>query len=147
MYKRVTVAHNESPEASRALTSNSPGQDAGPTELRAVTILESPPSYTAFAGAADPSLTLIINSDRMQAYERFAVRGPPGRQAALCEGVEFKIHLVEGEEVYAIVRFLADYKADLLVIGLHHHQSRISHLWSTVYALAEDAPCSVRGAH
>src|SRR5580698_1055958 len=145
MYKRIPVAHNESPEASRALTSANRLARMLGAELRAVTILESPPSYTAFAGAADPSLTLIINSDRMQAYERFAVRGPPGRQAALCEGVEFKIHLVEGEEVYAIVRFLADYKADLLVIGLHHHQSRISHLWSTVYALAEDAPCSVRG--
>ena len=68
------------------------------------------------------------------------------RQAALYEGVEFKIHLVEGEEVYAIVRFLADYKADLLVIGLHH-QSHISHLWSTVYALAQDAPCSVLGVN
>jgi hypothetical protein len=83
MYKRIPVAHNESPEASRALTSANRLARMLGAELRAVTILESPPSYTAFAGAADPSLTLIINSDRMQAYERFAVRGPPGRQAAL----------------------------------------------------------------
>ena len=68
------------------------------------------------------------------------------RQAALREAAEFEIHLVEGEEIDAIVRFLADYKADLLVIGLHH-QSHISHLWSTVYALAQDAPCSVLGVH
>ena len=69
------------------------------------------------------------------------------RQAALCEGVEFETHLVEGGEAYAIVHFLIDYKGDLLVIGLHHHHSHISHLWSTVYALAQDAPCSVLGVH
>jgi hypothetical protein len=79
MYKRITVAHNESPEASRALTSAIRLARMLGAEQRAVTILESPPAYTAFAGAADPSLTLIINSDRMQAYERFAVRGPPAR--------------------------------------------------------------------
>ena len=55
MYKRVTVAHNESPEASRALTSAIRLARMLGAELRAVTILESPPAYTAFAGAADPS--------------------------------------------------------------------------------------------
>ena len=69
------------------------------------------------------------------------------RQAALRKGVELETHLVEGEEVDAIVRFLAHYKTDLLVIGLHPHQSHISRLWSTVYALAQDAPCSVLGVH
>jgi hypothetical protein len=69
------------------------------------------------------------------------------RQAALREAAEFEIHLVEGEEIDAIVRFLADYKADLLGIGLHHHQSHISHLWNTVYSLAQDAPCNVLGVH
>src|ERR1700744_4116595 len=144
MYKRITVACNESPEASRALTSAIRLARMLGAKLRAVTILESPSAYTAFAGAADPSLTLIINSDRMQAYERFAVRGPPSR---LREAAEFEIHIVEGEEIDAIVRFLADYKADLLGIGLHHHQSHISHLWSTVYSLAQDALCSVLGVH
>jgi hypothetical protein len=49
--------------------------------------------------------------------------------------------------VDAIVHFLAHHKTDLLVIGLHHHQSHISRLWSTVYSLAQDAPCSVLGVH
>lgn len=144
MYKRITVAYNESPEASRALASAIRLARMLGAELRAVTILESPPAYTAFAGAADPSLSLIINSDRMQAYERLQ---SAARQAALREGVELETHLVGGEEVDAIVRFLAHYKTDLLVIGLHHHQSHISRLWSTVYALAQDAPCSVLGVH
>jgi nucleotide-binding universal stress UspA family protein len=144
MYKRITVGYNESPEASRALTSAIRLARMLGTELWAVTILESPPAYTAFAGAANPSLTLIINSDRMQAHERLQ---SAARQAALREVVELETHLVEGEEVDAIVRFPAYYKADLVVIGFHHHQSHISRLWSTVCALAQDAPCSVLGVH
>jgi hypothetical protein len=42
---------------------------------------------------------------------------------------------------------LAHHKTDLLVIGLHHLQSYISGLWSTVYGLAQNAPCSVLGVH
>ena len=79
MYKRITVTHNESPEASRALSSAIRLARMLGTELWAVTILESPSAYAAFAGAADPYLTVIINTDRMQAFERFAVRAPPSR--------------------------------------------------------------------
>lgn len=144
MYKRITVAYNESPEASRALTSAIHLARILGAELRAVTILQPRPAYTAYADAADPSLALMINSDRMQAYERLH---SAARQAAMREGVELETHLVEGEEVDTIVRFLAHYKTDLLVMGLHPHQSHISRLWSTVYALAQDAPCSVLGVH
>jgi hypothetical protein len=42
---------------------------------------------------------------------------------------------------------LAHHKTDPLVIGLHHRQSYISRLWSTVYGLAQNAPCSVLGVH
>ena len=144
MFKRITVAYNESPEASRALTSAIGLARILGAELRAVTIIQPPPAYTAYADAADPSLGLIIDRDRMQAYERLH---SAAHQAALCEGVELTTHLLDGEEVDAIVHFLAHYKTDLLVLGLHHHQSHISRLWSTVYALAQDAPCSVLGVH
>jgi nucleotide-binding universal stress UspA family protein len=64
-----------------------------------------------------------------------------------CERAELETHLLEGDAVEAIVRFLLDNKTDLLVIGLHRHSSRISRLWSTVYEIALDAPCSVLGVH
>ena len=35
----------------------------------------------------------------------------------------------------------------VLVIGLHHRQSHVSGLWSTVYGLAQNAPHSVLGVH
>jgi nucleotide-binding universal stress UspA family protein len=69
------------------------------------------------------------------------------REAALREGVQLVPHLLEGDEVDTFVRFLVEYKADLLVVGLQHHSSRISSLWSTVYELAHGTPCSVLGAH
>jgi hypothetical protein len=47
----------------------------------------------------------------------------------------------------AIICFLAAHPTDLLVLGLHQHRSHISRLWSTVYTLAEEAPCSVLGVH
>jgi transposase InsO family protein len=69
------------------------------------------------------------------------------RDTALREGMELETRLLEGYAVDAIVRFLLDNKADLLVIGLHRHASHISRLWSTVYDVALDAPCSVLGVH
>lgn len=144
MFKRITVAYSESPEASRALTSAVLLAKTLGAELRAVTILQEPPAYTAYADAVDSSLKLIIKTDRMQAYERLHSQA---REAALREGVELETHLLEGDEVVAIVEFLAHHKTDLLVIGLHHHQAHISRLWSTVYSLAQEAPCSVLGVH
>jgi nucleotide-binding universal stress UspA family protein len=71
VFKRISVAYSESPEARLALTSAVHLAKTLGAELRAVTILQAPPAYTAYADAVDPSLKLIINSDRMQAYERF----------------------------------------------------------------------------
>jgi nucleotide-binding universal stress UspA family protein len=144
MFKRITVAYSESPESRRALASAIHLARILGAELQAVTIVEPPPAYTAYADAADPSLALTINTDRMQAYERLQ---SDARQAAEREGVALQTHLLQGEEVGAIVGFLAHHNTDLLVIGLHHRESHISRLWSTVYGLAQNAPCSVLGVH
>jgi nucleotide-binding universal stress UspA family protein len=53
--------------------------------------------------------------------------------------------IVEGREVQAVLRFLKEQKADLLVIGLHQHDFYLSRLWSSVYDLAQDATCSMLG--
>jgi nucleotide-binding universal stress UspA family protein len=144
MFKRITVAYSESAESRRALASAIHLARILGAELQAVTIVEAPPAYTAYADAVDPSLALTINTDRTQAYERLQ---SDARQAAEREGVALQTHLLQGEEVDAIVGFLAQDKTDLLVIGLHHRQSQISRLWSTVYGLAQNAPCSVLGVH
>jgi nucleotide-binding universal stress UspA family protein len=144
MFKKITVAYNESPEAGRALASAIYLARTLGAELRALTIIEPPPAYTAFADAADASLGRVLDHDRKAIYERLQAEA---RRTASREGVELETHLLEGVEVDAIIRFLGQYQTDLLVIGLHHHASHISRLWSTVYEVAQDATCSVLGVH
>jgi hypothetical protein len=62
-------------------------------------------------------------------------------------GVHAKGETVEGREVHAIFGFLKDVNAHLLVIGLHQHDFYLFRLWSSIYDLAQDAPCSVLGVH
>lgn len=144
MYKKITVAFNGSPEASRALASAIHLARALGAELRAVTIVQAPPAYTAYAYAANSSVEQMLKHDSKEIYHRLQAEA---RTAAQREGVELETHLLEGDEVDAIVRFLSQYPTDLLVLGLHHHQSHIARLWSTVYEVAQEAPCSVLGIH
>ena len=144
MYKRIAIAYNESPEASRALASAIHLAKALGAELRAITVMQELPPYTAYATAADCSLAGTLTEDRRAFYEQMQANA---RQIALGEGVELVTELAEGGEVDALVQFLHQYKADLLVIGLHRRESHISRLWSTVYEVAQDAPCSVLGVH
>jgi len=44
-------------------------------------------------------------------------------------------------------RVPARHKADLMMIGLHQHDFYVATLWSTVYELAQEAPCSILGVH
>jgi nucleotide-binding universal stress UspA family protein len=140
MFKRIAVAYNESPEARRALASAIHLARTLGAELRTVTIVQGLPVYTVAVAALDE----VVTSDRLEAYDKLQREA---REAALRGGVHLVAHLLEGAEVDRFVRFLVEYKADLLVIGLQHHSSRISCLWSTVDELAHGAPCSVLGVH
>jgi nucleotide-binding universal stress UspA family protein len=144
MFHKVVAAYNDSPEAERALVSAIKLTKALNAELQAVTVRADLPGYTAFAGAADASLSYALQQDREKLYERLQEKA---RALALSHGVELRSHLVEGHGVEAIVDFLRAQKADLLVIGLHQRDLYIARLWSTVYELAQEAPCSVLGIH
>jgi nucleotide-binding universal stress UspA family protein len=140
MFKRIAVAYNESPEARSALASGIHLAKTLGAELRTVTIVQGLPVYTASVAALDE----VVTTDRLEAYDKLQSEA---REAALREGVQLVAHLLEGDEVDTFVRFLVEYKTDLLVIGLHHHLFRISCLWSEAYELAHEAPCSVLGVH
>ena len=144
MFKKITVAYNESPEAGRALAQAIELAKALGAELHAITVLEELPPYAAFAAAADSTLAVTLIED---SQEQCAQMHSDARQAALCKGVELKTHLLEGKPCESIVRFLLETKTDLVVIGLHRNSSHISRLWSTVYEVALDSPCSVLGVH
>jgi nucleotide-binding universal stress UspA family protein len=144
MFKRIAVAYNESAEAQRALASAIELAKSIGAELQTIMVMADLPSYTAFAGMADRSLPRILNEDRLKFYEALSERA---RQSAQDQGLDVLTHSVEGPAVETIVRFLREHKADLLVVGLHQQDLYIARLWSTVYELAQEAPCSVLGVH
>jgi nucleotide-binding universal stress UspA family protein len=109
-----------------------------------VSILGDLPVYTSFAIIVDPSAPNAIKEDRWQVHRELHEKAS---LLAHEHGVCAKGSIIEGQEVQAILHFLKDEHADLLVIGLHQHDFYLSRLWSSVYDLAQDAPCSVLGVH
>jgi nucleotide-binding universal stress UspA family protein len=144
MFQKVVVAYNESPESQRALASAIQLARNLNAELQAVTVMADLPAYTVYAGAIDASISRVLEDDRLKFYEQLQAKA---RALAVDAGIDLQSHLIEGRQVEAIVSFLRKQKADLLVIGLHQRDLHISRLWSTVYELAQDAPCSVLGVH
>ena len=144
MFRRIVAAYNESPESQRALDTAIRLAASLHAELHTVTAMEALPVYTAFAAVADPSLPRALKQDRLQLYQALQEKA---RVQVQRHNIELESHLVEGQPVEAIIQFLRRQKADLMVMGLHPHDLHISRLWSTVYELAQDAPCSVLGVH
>jgi nucleotide-binding universal stress UspA family protein len=133
MFSKIDVALNDQPESQRALRTAIDFARADNAEFATVSILGDLPAYTSFAMVADPGAPNAMKEDR--------------RLLAHEHGVHATGAIVEGREVLAILGFLKDVNADLLVLGLHQHDFYLSRLWSSVYDLAQDAPCSVLGVH
>lgn len=144
MYKNIAVAYDDSPEAARALVAAIDIAKTFGVGLQSITVMEKLPSYTAFAAATDPGMITTLEEDRLGFYKRLQASA---QAAAEAQGVQLVTHAVEGEAADAIVHFVCDNKIDLLVIGLHRRPSRVSSLWSTVYTIAQNIPCSVLGVH
>jgi nucleotide-binding universal stress UspA family protein len=144
MFQKIVVAYDESPVAKRALASSIELAKRLNAQLHIVTVMADLPAYTAYAAAADPSIPNILDEDRRAFYQILQQN-----LTALAEsnGLTVTSHLLEGHNVDSLVHFLREQKSDLLVIGLHHHDLYIARLWSKVYELALEAPCSVLGVH
>ena len=144
MFSKIVVALNDLPESQRALRTAIELERASNAELATVSILGDLPTYTSFAIVVDPSAPNAMKEEWRRAH------GELHEKASLLaqeHGVRTKGSIVEGREVQAILHFLKDERADLLVIGLHQHDFYLARLWSSVYDLAQEAPCSVLGVH
>lgn len=144
MFERIVVAYNGSQEAERALLSAIWLAKSVQSELHVLTVTGDAPAYTSYAAAIDSSMPRLLHEDRATFSGALLERA---RETAHSHGMKLIGHQVEGGETKTILEFLHKQKADLLVIGLHPHDLYISRLWSTVYGLAQDAPCSVLGVH
>lgn len=144
MFSRIVVALNDLPESQRALrTAIDLARSFGST-LATVSILGDLPAYTAFAVIVDPTATATLKEDRRRIQLELHERAI---QLAKEHNVPATSAIIEGQEIYAILGFLKEQNADLLVLGLHQHDFYLSRLWSSVYDLAQGAPCSVLGVH
>ncbi len=144
MFSKIVVALNDFPESQRALRTAIELARVCNAELATVSILGDLPAYMSFAIAVDPSAPSTMKEDRRRAHSELHKKASLLAQE---HGVRAKSSIVEGREVQAILCFLKDERADLLVIGLHQHDFYLSRLWSSVYDLAQEAPCSVLGVH
>jgi nucleotide-binding universal stress UspA family protein len=135
---------DESREASRALKAAVHLAKRLDSELRAISVIEPLPSYTAFVTVADSSLPQTMAESRQHTYEVLLANA---REYASSEGVHLSTDLLEGAEVTSIVAYITHSETDLLVIGLPHHELQITRLWSSVYSISQAIPCSVLGVH
>jgi nucleotide-binding universal stress UspA family protein len=144
MFLKIAVALNDLPESQRALrTAIDLARSLG-ASLATVSILGDLPAYTSFAVIVDPATPAAMKENRRRLHAELHEKAA---RLAEQQGVTATSAIVEGQEVKAVLRFLREENADLLVIGLHQHDFYLSRLWSSVYDLAQDAPCSVLGVH
>ena len=144
MFSKIVVALNDLPESQRALRAAIDLALAFKAELATVSILGDLPAYTSFAIVVDPGAPNAMKEARRRAHGELHEKASFLAQE---HGVRATSSIVEGQEVKAILHYLKEEQADLLVIGLHQHDFYLSRLWSSVYDLAQDAPCSVLGVH
>ena len=144
MFSKIAVALNDLPESQRALRAAIDLARLCNAELATVSILGDLPAYTSFAIVVDPNAPNAMKEARRRAHVELHEKAS---RLAQEHGVRATSSIIEGREVQAILRFLKDERADLLVIGLHQHDFYLSRLWSSVYDLAQEAACSMLGVH
>jgi nucleotide-binding universal stress UspA family protein len=144
MFSRIVVALNDLPESQRALRTALDLARSLNASLTTVSVLGDLPAFSSFAAIVDPAAPLTLKEDLRNLHGS-------AHEKAKEEGrrydVEVKSAILDGSEVHAMLRFLSDEKADLLVLGLHQHDFYVSRLWNSVYDLAQGAHCSVLGVH
>jgi nucleotide-binding universal stress UspA family protein len=144
MYRKIAVGYDDSAASKNALRTGIQLAKSLGAELHVITVMQKLPPYTAYATAADPNITDLLEADRQRFYHDLQARAA---ESARKESVEAHLHLLEGEIVEAISCFIAEQKIELLVAGIHQRPSRVSRIWSTLSAIADKVPCSVLGVH
>jgi nucleotide-binding universal stress UspA family protein len=145
MFHKIAIAYDESPESARALAVAIPLAKTLGAELHSITIMEMLPAYTAYAGA-EADLVETLENDRNNFYAQLADKA---RAAADAEGVALVAHVRDGGEADSVVRFVCEEKIELLVIGIHRRHDRVSRMWSTLFTITQNLPCTchVLGVH
>ena len=145
MFKRILVAYDESPESGRALRMGIHLAKSLNAELRAVSVRENLPPYSAYIDAEMPGATAWLHQQAVEYYRRLHAGA---HQTARQEGIILTTEIVEGDEVQAIVECAQRTQSDLLVFGIHRHSLMFSRLWNhTTHDLAQQVQSSILAVH
>jgi nucleotide-binding universal stress UspA family protein len=141
VYKRMIVAYDESPGATRALTHAIEMAKLMGAELRLVTVSEPLPAYVGYADVGFPGSKRIMAEERENFYNKLQEEA---KNRAADSGLAADCVIVEGDEVESIVNNVNSWNADLLVLGRRHHSSPLSRIWGgTVHEIAERTRCNI----
>jgi nucleotide-binding universal stress UspA family protein len=144
MFFKIAVALNDLPESQRALRTAIDMCRLCNAELAMVSFLGDLPAYSSFSIVVDPESPTEMMEARRHLHKEMLEKAEHLAQEL---GVEAQGSIVVGSEVRAILHFLKEQNADLLVVGLHQNDFYLSRLWSSVYDLAQETTCSVLGVH
>ena len=144
MFSKIVVALNDQPESQHALRAAIDLARLCNAELATVSILGTLPAYTSFSIVVDPEAPDAMMEERRRLHKEMHEKAA---DLARELGVHAQGSIVVGNEVRAVLYFLKEQNADLLVVGLHQHDFYLSRLWSSVYDVAQGAACSVLGVH
>ena len=144
MFSKIVVALNDLPESERALRTAIDLARSCSAELTMVSILGDLPAYSSFSAVLDPGAPAAMIEERTHRHKELHEKA---MKIARELGIQAQGSVLAGKEVSAILNFLKEHNADLLVVGLHQHDFYLARLWSSIYDLAQEATCSVLGVH
>jgi nucleotide-binding universal stress UspA family protein len=137
MYKKITVAFDESEEAGRALKTALELAKILNASLGVISIIEPPPIYFSFSTMVAP---YVRWTDEMQT--RYTDLQSKARELAEDAGLTIEATISNGDEVGGIIAAARHNRSDLLVIGMPKHTWIVGH---TAQKIVAEVPCALLG--
>lgn len=143
MFKNITVAFDESPEAERAFRAALELGRISGAQIRIVTVVENLPAYIGYVSAVAPDVPVLLKNERRSFYADLHSKAI---RTAAEAGISVQSEIVEGEEIEALLQVLEGVKPDLLVVGLRQETGVVGRfLGGTAHQLALHARCNILG--
>ena len=137
MFKKITIAFDESEEAGRALLAAIELAKSFEASLNVISVIEPPPIYFSFSTSVAP---YIRWTDEMQT--KYTNLQSKARQLAENAGLAIEATISNGDEIGSILAAARHNECDLLVVGMPKH------IWTSGHTrekLAEGVPCALLG--
>lgn len=144
MFAETVAALDELPESQHALRASIDLSCACNAELATVFTPGNFSAYTSLSIVVDSGASAATVGEQQNRHKEMREQAA---NVARKRGVHAQGPVVVANEVRAILSFLKEQNAVLLVVGLPQHDFYSSRLWNSVYYLGQDATRSVLGVH